>query len=303
MTSGSAQALADKAAAARRLRLIGLALMCGAAACFACLDATAKYLGQHINVLEVIWARYASAFVLAFLVSNPITRPGLLKTKRPGLQIARSCMLLGSTVFNFLSFKYLRLDQALAIMFSIPLMVAALAGPTLGEWVGPRRWAAIAVGFLGVVVVARPGFGFIHPAALLSVAAAVFSAVYAIMTRMLAPIDSNETTLFYSNLVGAVAMLPLLPFVWSTPSNPLHLVIMIFFGALGSGGHYLLIVAHRHTPASTLAPFIYTQLIWAVTLGFAIFGDVPDRWTLAGAAIVVCSGLYLVHRERVRGPR
>ena len=196
------------------------------------------------------------------------------------LQIVRSSMLLGATLFNFLAFQYLQLDQALVIMFSIPLMVAALAGPMLGEWVGPRRWAAIGVGFVGVVLVARPGFGFIHPAALLSVGAAAFSALYAIMTRTLARFDSNETTLFYSNLVGALALLPLMPFVWTTPSDPVHIVMMTFFGALGSGGHFLLIVAHRHTPASILSPFIYTQLIWAMTLGFVVFGDVPDRWTL-----------------------
>lgn len=303
MTSDPAERLAENAAAARRMRLIGIALMCGAVACFACLDATAKYLGRHVDVLEVVWARYASAFVLALLISNPLTRPGLVESRRPMLQVVRSSMLLGATLFNFLAFQYLRLDQALVIMFSIPLMVAALAGPMLGEWVGPRRWAAIGVGFVGVVLVARPGFGFIHPAALLSVGAAAFSALYAIMTRTLARFDSNETTLFYSNLVGALALLPLMPFVWTTPSDPLHIIIMTFFGALGSGGHFLLIVAHRHTPASILAPFIYTQLVWAVMFGFVVFGDVPDRWTLAGAAVVVASGLYLVHRERVRGPR
>jgi drug/metabolite transporter (DMT)-like permease len=303
MTSGSAERLAENAAAARRMRLIGIALMCGAVACFACLDATAKYLGQHVDVLEVVWARYASAFLLALLVSNPITRPGLVQSQRPGLQVVRSSMLLGATVFNFLAFKYLQLDQALVIMFSIPLMVAALAGPMLGEWVGPRRWAAIGFGFAGVLLVSRPGFGSIHPAAVLSVIAAAFSALYAIMTRTLARFDSNETTLFYSNLVGAVALLPLMPLVWTTPSNPVHIVIMTLFGALGSGGHYLLIVAHRHTPASILSPFIYTQLVWTTALGFLVFGDVPNHWTLAGAAMVIVSGLYLVHRERVRGPR
>ena len=303
MTSGSAERLAAAAAAAHRMRLLGIALMCGAVACFACLDATAKYLGRHVDVVEVVWARYASAFLIALIVSNPVTRPGLVQSKRPGLQILRSCMLLGATVFNFLSFQFLQLDQALVIMFSIPLMVAALAGPMLGEWVGPRRWAAIGFGFLGVVVIARPGYGSIHPAALLSVIAAAFSALYAIMTRTLARFDSNETTLFYSNLVGALALLPLMPMVWKTPDDPLDVFLMITFGAFGSLGHYLLIVAHRHTPASVLSPFIYTQLVWTATLGFLVFGDVPSHWTLAGAAMVVASGLYLVHRERMRGRR
>jgi drug/metabolite transporter (DMT)-like permease len=295
--------IAPDAARARRLRLIGIGLMCGAVACFACLDATAKYLGRHVDMMEVVWARYASAFVLAFIVSNPITRPGLISTKRPLLQIGRSALLLGATVFNFAAFKYLRLDQALVIMFSIPLMVAALAGPTLGEWVGPRRWAAIGVGFLGVLVVVRPGYGAIHPAAILCVLSAVCAAFYAILTRTLARFDSNETTLFYSNLVGAVVMLPLMPMIWITPAEPLQIFLMITFGAFGSLGHFLLIAAHRHTPASVLSPFMYSQLVWTSTLGYLVFADVPNHATLAGAAVVVASGLYLVHRERLVGRR
>ena len=287
----------DKAAAARRMRLLGIALMCGAVAFFACIDATAKYLGRHVDVLEVVWVRYASAFLVTFLVSNPVTRPGVLASKRPGLQVVRGAMLLGATLSNFLAFKYLQLDQALVILFSIPLIVAALSGPMLGEWVGPRRWAAIGVGFFGVVLVARPGFGSIHPAALLTLVAAVFSALYAIFTRTLARVDSNDTILLYTNMVGAVAMLPVMPFVWTTPDWFL-VFLMAAFGVFASVGHYLMIAAHRHAPAAVLAPFGYSQLVWTATLGFLVFGDVPSRWTLAGAAFVVASGLYLVHHER-----
>jgi drug/metabolite transporter (DMT)-like permease len=294
---------AEQALAARRARLTGILLMCGAVACFACLDSMAKYLSRHMDVLEVVWARYTAAFILALILSNPFSRPGLMRTSRPVLQIVRSAVLLGSTVFNFIALQYLQLDQVLAIIFSTPFMVAALAGPTLGEWIGPRRWAAIGVGFIGVIVVARPGFGAIHPAALLSVLSAMCYAVYGIMTRLLSRTDSNETTLFYSNLLGAAAMLPVLPFVWTPPESWLIIVLMIAVGAFGSIGHYLLIIAHRLAPASTLSPFMYTQLVWATTLGYLIFHDVPNAWTIAGAGIVVASGLYLLHRERVRGPR
>jgi drug/metabolite transporter (DMT)-like permease len=294
---------AEQALAARRARLTGILLMCGAVACFACLDSMAKYLSRHMDVLEVVWARYTAAFILALILSNPFSRPGLMRTSRPVLQIVRSAVLLGSTVFNFIALQYLQLDQVLAIIFSTPFMVAALAGPTLGEWIGPRRWAAIGVGFIGVIVVARPGFGAIHPAALLSVLSAMCYAVYGIMTRLLSRTDSNETTLFYSNLLGAAAMLPVLPFVWTPPESWLIIGLMIAVGAFGSIGHYLLIIAHRLAPASTLSPFMYTQLVWATTLGYLIFHDVPNAWTIAGAGIVVASGLYLLHRERVRGPR
>ena len=286
----------------RRQRLTGIAFMCGAVALFAILDAMAKYLGGHMDPLQVTAMRYVSAFLLALIFFNPLTRPGLLKTTRPGLQIVRGLMMLLTTVFNFLAFRYLQLDEALAIMFSTPFLVAILAGPILGEWIGWRRWTAIVVGFFGVLVVIRPGLGGMQWAALLSVAAAIFYAAYAITTRMVMRHDSSETTLFYANLVGVAIMLPVLPFVWTAPPSGFDMMLLLAVGAFGSAGHFLLIVAHHRAPASVLSPFIYTQLVWAVTLGYLVFGNVPSQWTLLGASIVVGSGLYLLYREqKVRG--
>jgi drug/metabolite transporter (DMT)-like permease len=285
----------------RRQRLIGIALMCGAVALFACLDATGKYLLRYMDPLQIVWARYFGAFLLAFVFLNPITKPKMMTTTRPFLQIGRSALLLGSTALNFFALRYLQLDEALAILFSTPFLVALLCGPLLGEWVGWRRWTAISVGFLGVLLVARPGFGGLHPAALLSLGSAMCYALYAISTRVLARTDSSETTLFYSNLVGAVAMLPVIPFVWTTPDSAFVVALMVLIGALGSGGHYLLICGHRLALASTLAPFIYTQMVWTTTLGFLVFGHVPQRWTIIGGLVVVSSGLYLLNRERKVG--
>lgn len=284
-----------------RQRLTGIALMCGAVACFACLDATAKYLNQFMSTAEVAWARYAAAFVIALIPSNPMTRPGLVRTNRIWLQIARSALLLGSTICNFFAICWLQLDQALAIMFSVPIMVAVLSGPLLGEQLHWRRWTAIGVGFCGVLVVTRPGFGGIHPAALISLLAAGCLSLYSITTRMLAATDSSETTLFYSNLVGTVALIPFLPLVWTTPNDPFHLALMVEMGVLASGGHYLLIAGHRLAPASLLSPFIYTQLVWVLIVSYLVFGNLPNTWTVAGAAIVIGSGLYILHRERMRG--
>jgi drug/metabolite transporter (DMT)-like permease len=276
--------------------------MSGAVALFACLDAMAKYLGGHMEPLQVVAIRYLTAFLLALIVSNPFTRPGLLKTTRPALQIVRGLMMLLTTIFNFLAFRYLQLDEALAIMFSTPFLVAIMAGPLLGEWIGWRRWSAIAVGFFGVLVVIRPGLGGMQWAALLSVAAAIFYAGYAIATRMVMRHDSSETTLFYANVVGVVIMLPILPFVWTAPPSGFDLMLLFAVGAFGSAGHFLLILAHDRAPASVLSPFMYTQLLWAVTFGYLVFNNVPSHWTLAGAAIVVGSGLYLLYREqKVRG--
>jgi drug/metabolite transporter (DMT)-like permease len=287
----------------RSHRLTGIALMCAAVTCFGLLDATAKYLNLHMSALQVAWARFTGGFLLPFIVLNPWIRPGVAVTSRPVLQIVRSTLLLGSTLCNFVALRFLQLDEALALTFSTPFFVAALSGPILGEWVRWRRWTAIGVGFIGVLVVTRPGSGSFHPAALLSLACALCYALYAIMTRMLARTDSNETTLFYSNMAGAAALLPVLPFVWSPPSSILLIALMVATGAIASVGHYFLISAHRLAPAAVLAPFIYTELVLVIALGFLIFGDLPTRWTIAGGAIVVASGLYILHRERTVGFR
>jgi drug/metabolite transporter (DMT)-like permease len=289
------------ARAVRKERLLGILLMCGAVACFSGLDASAKWLSRSLPVLEVVWARYAASVLVVVLFVNPWTRPGAMRTKKPWLQAVRSLLLLLSTVLNFIALLYLQLAETISITFATPLIVAALAGPMLGEWVGPRRMAAILIGFSGVLVVTRPGIGGMHPAALLSVAGSFCYALYAIWTRRLAAYDSTETTLFYSGLAGVVVLTPLLPLFWQTPPSAFHWLLLASLGVYAAFGHFLLIMAYRLAPASVLSPFMYTQLIWMVLLGLWVFGDVPDGWTLVGAGIVVASGLYLLYRERVRG--
>jgi drug/metabolite transporter (DMT)-like permease len=286
---------------ARKDRLTGIALMCAAVVLFACNDAAAKYLNGFMPTVQVVWARYIAAFVLALFMSNPIGRPQIMRTARPWLQLGRSTLLLASTALNFFALRYLQLDQAIAIIFSTPFIVAALGGPILGEWIKWRRWAAIIVGFCGVLLVARPGAGGIHPAALLSAMGAVCYAVYSISTRILARSDSNETTNFYSNLVGAVLVSVAVPFVWTPQSDPAIIIMMCAMGLFSGLGHYLLIIGHRLAPASVLAPFIYTEIVWMIGLGYLVFGDVPNSWTLGGVAVVTASGLYLLYRERVAG--
>ena len=285
----------------RRQRLTGIALMCGAVALFACLDTTAKYLNTQMDSLEIAWARYTSAFVLTLIVSNPLTHTGLLRTKRLGLQITRSVLLAGSSVLNFLALRWLQLDEALSIIFTFPFIVAIVSGPMLGEWLGWRRWAAICIGFAGVLLITRPGFGGMHPAALFSLAATIAYGFYAVITRIVSRVDSNQTSLFYTNFVGALMLLPVIPFVWTTPKNWLIALMLMGTGVLGSAGHFLLIAGHRIAPASVLSPFVYTQLIWVVMLGYLVFDHVPTAWTMAGAAVVIGSGLYLLYRERKLG--
>lgn len=286
-------------------RLTGILLMCAAVACFALLDTSAKWLNRSVDPLLTTWARYVTSVAMISLVINPVTVPGLLRTNRPWLQALRSLLLLLSTILNFFALSHLQLTQALSIQFAAPLLIALLAGPLMGEWAGARRLAAVAFGFCGVLVVTRPGFGGLPAAALLSVFGTFAYALYALTTRMLAAHDGSRTTLFYSGIAGFLLLVPIVPFVWTTPQSPLVWVMLVAVGAFGSLGHWFLILAHARAPAPVLSPFIYTEIIWMTALGFFVFGDVPDGWTIAGASIVISSGLYLLYRERARrrGPK
>ncbi|RDV05757.1 DMT family transporter [Undibacter mobilis] len=275
--------------------------MCGAVATFSCLDTTAKYLVQSMDPLQITWARYTGAFVLVLIFLNPFKRPGMMVTQRPLLQIGRSILLLGSSALNFFAVRYLQLDEALAILFATPFLVAVLGSQVLGERVGSHRWIAIGIGFVGVLIVTRPGIGGMHPAALLSVAGAICYTLYSVSTRLLARTDSTETTTFYTNMVGAVVLTPVVYFVWSTPQSIFLAFLMGMTGFFGGFGHYLLVRGHRLAPASTLSPFIYTQMVWTSSLGFLVFGDVPHFWTIVGSVVVIGSGLYLLHYERKVG--
>ncbi len=283
-------------------RIKGIALMCAAVLCFTGIDTSAKYLNHYMDTLQVVWARYLGAFVIGFIFINPLFTPGLLRTERPWLQLGRSILLLLSTILNIFALRYLQLDETMSILFATPLLVALLSMPLLGESIGPRRWAAIIIGFLGILIITRPGLGNMHPAALLTVVGTFCFALYNISTRVLSATDSSGTTLFYSSLFGAVLMSLILPFVWSWPGGPLQIAVLVIMGTCGALGHYLLIIAHRLAPASILAPFIYTQMIWVVISGYLVFNDLPNHWTLIGGGVVIASGLYLLYRERkVRG--
>lgn len=277
--------------------LIGIGLMCLAVMTFAVTDTAAKWLSGHINVFIVVWARYVIHFAFSLLVFNPWSVPGLLRTSRPLLQIGRSALLFTTTALNFTALQFLQLDQTVSIMFSIPFFVALFAGPMLGERVGTKRWVAIMVGFSGILLVVRPGAGGIHPAAILCLCAAATYALYSITTRMLARTDSSATTLFYTSLVGSIAASIPLPFVWETTREPLVIGAMVGLGAVAGAGHFVLILAHARAPAATLAPYIYTQILSMIALGWLVFGQVPSPWTLAGAAIVIASGIYLLVME------
>lgn len=284
----------------RRLRRRGIALQLTAILCFSLLDATGKWLNHTIPLMMIVWFRYASATVLVLLMVNPIGNPGVFRSSRPMIQLARAALLVASTFLNFLGLQTLQLADAVSIGFSLPLIVALMAGPFLGEWIGPRRLIAIAVGFMGVLVVTRPGANF-QAAMLYNFGATLCYATYAILTRMIAAQDSWRTTTLYSAMSGLL-LTPLLPGAWVWPEHGLIWALLCLTGVFGGIGHWLMILAHQRAPAAILAPFVYTQIIWMTALGFLIFGDIPGPWTLVGGAIVIASGLYLWARERaIRG--
>ncbi len=279
--------------------LKGIALMVLAVFMFSCLDATVKYLVQYLPALEVIWLRFLIHTLLILLLLRVWARPSMLVPRNIPMQTLRALFMCGATGFNFAALQYLQLAQTVAIMFAAPLLVTALSGPFLGEWAGPRRWAAVVVGFLGVLLVTRPGFAEVHWAVFLSFGAMVSYTFYIIMTRRLGGSETSTTLLVWPGFVGigfyAPAALPVLQM-----PDPSLWVLVLCLGVFGAFGHYVLIVAHKLATPNVLAPFLYTQMFWMVLLGFVVFGDLPDLWTLAGSLIIGGSGLYILHRERLK---
>ncbi|NQV85284.1 MAG: DMT family transporter [Rhodospirillales bacterium] len=274
---------------------IGLILATGTV--LAGMDGTAKYLALKIPIIMVIWGRYFFHTILTFSVYAARTRSLVfLKARSPGLQFIRAGALFGATCFMYVAITRMQLADASAIQFLAPVLVTALSGLVLGERVGPRRWMAVVFGFVGVLLVARPGSGVLGWTALLPLATAALLAVYLIMTRIIHTRDDPAATTFYSTAVGAVVLSLVVPFYWQD-LTAFQWAVMAAMGAAGSLGHFFLVKAFFLAEASMLAPFTYAQVVAAIVWGFILFGDVPSAWTLAGAAVVIASGLYVWWRE------
>ena len=284
----------------RAMRRAGILLQLTTIVFFSLLDSTGKWLNQHVPLLMMVWFRYFSATLLMLILVNPFRGPNVFVSHRPWTQFARAILLVSSTLFNFEALQTLQLAEATSIGFSLPLIVALLAGPILGEWVGPRRLIAIFIGFCGVLIVTRPGANF-KPAMFYSFGATFCYALYAVLTRMISAADSWRTTTLYTAMSGLL-LTPALPGHWVWPSSGFIWLMLFATGVFGGVAHWLLILAHQRAPAAILAPFVYTQIVWMTALGWLIFGDVPGPWTLVGGGVVIASGLYLWARERaVRG--
>jgi drug/metabolite transporter (DMT)-like permease len=278
----------------------GIVLILVSLLVFTVLDSSAKLVLQSLSLPTAAFFRYFFAFLISLLFILPRTGSGVFETAHPYLQGARGIMLAGSTMLNFVGLHHLQLAQTAAIFFTIPLWTCALSVPLLGEKVGVRRWAAVIVGFLGVLVIMRPGTDTFHWAMLFTLGASLIGAFYNILTRKVGGRDRAETSLLYVGLFGSLGGILPAAFTWETPQGQ-EWLLLLGMGAAGALGHFLIIEAHRHAPASVLAPFIYTQIIWMTAAGYLLFGTFPDSWTLVGTAAVAASGIYMFMRERTLG--
>lgn len=271
--------------------------------CLTSLDTTAKFLVQDHSLFLVVWARYAGQMLVVAPLAWHSSGAGFWRTRQLGLQLLRSSMLVGATVCFFGGLRYVPLAEGSAILFLAPMLIVMLSGPVLGERPTASRWIASIVGFVGVLILLRPGSAIFHPATLLVLAAALFNAFYNMLTRKLT-YEDVYTTLFYSALVGTVVFTLALP--WQIDQITLtlrDLGLLLVLGLFAGLGHWFVIASYLLAPASLLTPFTYVQMIWAVAYGYLIFGQLPDRWSIAGMVVIVSSGIFLAIMEhrRMRG--
>jgi drug/metabolite transporter (DMT)-like permease len=269
--------------------------------CFAILNATSKTLSTSgYPVIEVIWARYIFAFVFMLAMFLPRNGKALFEIRRLDTQIVRGLLLFFSSYFYFHGVVYLPLATAASISLSSPLIVTALSPRLLGEPVGPRRWAAVGVGFAGALIIVRPGHQNFDWHILWIVASTVCSAFYQLFSRRYGQTERPDASATVATIVGTVAASPFVPFQWAMPTSAWDVMLFVGMGVMAGTGHYFLTIAYSQAPAAVVSPFNYTQLIGAAILGYLVFDETPDAWTWAGAAVIIGSGLYIGYRERVR---
>ncbi len=266
---------------------------------FIALDAIAKELLANLgySITQVVWARFFFHFLMAAVLAALVWRRQVASRHLPW-QLVRSALLLVTTILFNAGLKSEPLATATAIMFLSPIMITALSMPILGESVGMRRWMGVIAGFIGALIIIRPGTRGFDGGAIYFLAAALVNAGYQLLTRRIARLDDPHTTFFYTAVAGTVAASLVVPYDWRNP-EPAHWLMFVGMGITGGMGHLFLIYAFERAPVSAVAPFAYSALVWASLAGYLFFGEVPDLWTVAGAILIATSGLYIFHRERL----
>jgi drug/metabolite transporter (DMT)-like permease len=276
----------------------GILLMCAGVSMFPFLNTAVKLLGAHYPVSQIVWARFTGHLIVMLLVFLPQYGRRLFAPRRPGVQIARSLLMLGSNGLFVIAISRVPLATASAIGFTSPLLVTALSVPLLHESVGIRRWSAVLIGFAGALLVIRPGGGMQDPAVLLLLAGSALYALYQIATRWVSLYDDAATGIVFAALLGSLVMSFVLPFIAVMPHSLFDLALFCSLGIFGGAGHYLVIRAFQMGRAAVIAPLGYVELIGTATLGYLVFGNFPDLPTWIGAAVIIASGIYIALRER-----
>ncbi|WP_331353197.1 DMT family transporter [Cellvibrio sp. UBA7671] len=265
---------------------------------FACMDSTTKYLTTHYNVPFVVAMRYIVHFLLMVMILAPRHSAQLVYTQRTGLVVARAVVLTIASLCMGMALHRMPLAETTAINFLAPTLVALLAGSMLGEKIGGWGWAAIVTGFIGVLLIARPGGGLDAVGIMFALGAAAANATYQLLSRLLASTEKAIALLFYTALLGSIIFGIALPWFWENEApSELEVILLLSMGVSGGLGHYLFTLAYRHAPASMLAPTTYLQLLWAGLLGWIIFDTIPDSMSLIGMAIVAASGLIIAFKS------
>ncbi len=278
--------------------LQAILLIVGSGFCFTFLDTGAKYLVlSGMSAQFVAWTRFVIHLALVFFLLRGWSNRRLFSATSLPKQVVRGVLLFASTFFNFLALQTLQLAETMSIYFFAPMIITALAGPVLGEWAGWRRWIAIGAGFIGVLVITRPGFAAFGPGHVYALLSNLSYCSYVLMTRQMSSTESPESLIFYPALAPAILMAPVAPYTASMPVDGFHLAILLSLGLFGAAGHWMLIRAYRMASTTALAPYPYLQMVWMIIAGWIVFDQLPDKWTLIGAAIIVASGLYILHRE------
>jgi drug/metabolite transporter (DMT)-like permease len=267
--------------------------MCAGVSTFPFMNTAVKLLAQSYPAAQITWARFTGHLIVMLLIFLPRYRWRLLRTRRPALQIARSVLMLVSNLVFVMAIGRVPLATASAIGFTSPLIVAALSAPLLRESVGWRRWCAVLVGFVGALMVIRPGGGLLDPAVMLILGSAVSYALYQIATRAVGSYDTAATGIIFAALFGSLVMSLAMPFIFVMPRSLLDVALFASLGLIGGFGHYLVIGAFQRGRAAIIAPFGYVELIGAGVLGYLIFDHIPDVWTCAGAGVIIASGIYI----------
>jgi len=286
-----------------RLVTIGIVSILLSAVVFAPLSQTAtKYLSSEFPIVQIMFFRALGQTLWMLLFFMPKHGVSMFRSNKPKLQIARSVLLFVSGIFWIAAVAKLPLATASAINFTAPMMVVILSVPLLGERVGIHRWTAVVIGFIGALVVIRPGTGAVPPEIGLLLIAAFLFAVYQILTRKVAGADSEATTSIYTVLAALFVTPLLLPWNYVSPAPGDWAVYGAFvaMGLLGGVRHLFVVKAYANAPASLISPFFYCELVGVTVLGFLVFGDLPDRWTVIGALIIVLGGLYIARREHAQ---